>query len=85
MERSYGPFLSFNKTRKLRIYCVPGFDKDTKVVGLARVGCQDQRLVYCSLEEMSSTDLGGPLHSLIIPGDIQPLEEEYLNQFLTSR
>lgn len=58
------------------------YSKNTKVVGLARVGSPSQKIVYCSLEQMSSMDLGDPLHSLIIPGEIQPLEEEYLNQFL---
>lgn len=58
------------------------YNKDTKVVGLVRVGSPTQQIVYSSLEKMSSMDLGEPLHSLIIPGDIQPLEGEYLNQFL---
>lgn len=59
------------------------YSENTLCVGLARVGSPSQQIVAATLKEMSETDLGAPLHSLIICGDIQPLEEEYLQQFLS--
>ncbi|RWS16409.1 diphthine synthase-like isoform X2 [Dinothrombium tinctorium] len=51
-------------------------------VGLARVGADDQKIKYCSLLEMSETDIGPPLHCLIIPSrTLHPLEEEMLKLF----
>nr|CAD7586561.1 unnamed protein product [Timema genevievae] len=57
----------------------------TLCVGVARVGSPSQKIVACSLEEMRSTDLGSPLHSLVIAGRLQPLELEYLVQFAASK
>lgn len=58
------------------------YDDDTLFVGLARVGHDSQAVVACSLKEMKECDLGGPLHSLILPSnDLHPLEKEYLQQF----
>lgn len=59
------------------------FTEKTLCVGLARVGSPEQKLHAASLTEMSNTDLGSPLHSLIIAGQLQPLEVEYLEQFLS--
>ena len=53
--------------------------KSSIVVGLARVGWDDQRIIACSLEKMTSIDLGPPLHCLIIPGPtLHPLELEFM-------
>lgn len=52
-------------------------------VGLARVGSEQQKIIACSLDKMAATDLGSPLHSLIISAkDLHPLEVEFLQQFL---
>lgn len=49
---------------------------------MARVGSDTQQIVACSLAGMGGTDLGGPLHSLIIPAaQLHPLEEEYVTKF----
>ncbi|KAI6242802.1 GPI mannosyltransferase 1 [Aphelenchoides fujianensis] len=71
-----------------------GIDEKTKIVGLARVGWESQKasawrcspncrlqIAYCSLEEMAALDMGPPLHSLIIPGHLHPLEVDVLNTF----
>jgi len=50
-------------------------------VGLARVGSDSQIIRTCSIKEMAQVDLGEPLHSLVIPGNLHPLEEEMLNLF----
>lgn len=53
-------------------------DSDTMCVGVARVGSDEQEIICCSLSEMTTKDLGKPLHSLVIAGKLHPLEEEYL-------
>uniref|UniRef100_A0A0N5AU01 GPI alpha-1,4-mannosyltransferase I, catalytic subunit n=1 Tax=Syphacia muris TaxID=451379 RepID=A0A0N5AU01_9BILA len=60
-----------------------GLSPDTRCVGLARVGWQDQKITFCTLREMSEVDMGPPLHSLIIPGKLHPLELEFLQAFST--
>lgn len=51
-------------------------------VGLARVGSETQKITVTTLRDMARTDLGGPLHSLVIPAkEMHPLEVEFLQQF----
>lgn len=58
------------------------YDEETLFVGLARVGHDSQAIVACSLKEMKETDLGAPLHSMILPSNnLHPIEKEYLQQF----
>lgn len=59
------------------------FDESSIIVGLARVGWEDQRIVACSLREMASIDLGPPLHCMVIPAmKLHPLESEFLVQYV---
>lgn len=51
------------------------------VAAVARVGSDDQEIVTCTLQEMAGQDLGPPLHSLLIPGNMHPLEEQMLSLF----
>ncbi|XP_041358832.1 diphthine methyl ester synthase-like [Gigantopelta aegis] len=55
--------------------------EDSVCVGLARVGLENQKIVVATLKQMTSVDLGGPLHSLIIPGNLHPLESDMLRHF----
>lgn len=58
------------------------YTENSLFVGLARVGHDTQAIKACSLTEMAETDLGAPLHSLILPAKkLHPLEIEYLQQF----
>jgi len=54
---------------------------DSSCVGLARVGSESQTIKSCSLKDMAEADLGSPLHSLIIPGHLHPLEQDMLDLF----
>nr|CAD7198215.1 unnamed protein product [Timema douglasi] len=79
-------------TKKKKEYQAPCYmsvnvfaTEKTLCVGVARVGSPSQKIVACSLEEMRTTDLGSPLHSLVIVGRLQPLELEYLVQFAASK
>ena len=55
--------------------------EDSICVGLARVGSDSQSICTSTLESLTSVDLGGPLHSLVIPGHMHPLELDMLKQF----
>ena len=51
-------------------------------IGLARMGQPTQKIVAGTLEELAQTDMGTPLHSLIICGDVHDLEIEVVKEFL---
>lgn len=55
---------------------------ETLCVGLARMGQETQCIRAGTLEELKEADFGGPLHSLIICGDLHELELEVLKEFL---
>ncbi|XP_012285331.1 diphthine methyl ester synthase [Orussus abietinus] len=62
------------------------YSADSLVVGLARIGSNDQQIVASTLQEMKETNLGGPLHCLVIPArSLHPLESEYLLQYATDK
>ncbi|CAI2339192.1 unnamed protein product [Caenorhabditis sp. 36 PRJEB53466] len=63
---------------------VCAYDEKTMVVGLARVGWDNQKIVYSSMEEMSKMEMGEPLHSLIIPGETHHMEVDMLETFRTN-
>lgn len=52
------------------------FDQDTICVAMARIGCDDQKMVSGTLKDLSELDMGKPLHSLIVAGDLQEFEME---------
>ena len=56
--------------------------KKTLCVGLSRMGQPTQQMVAGTLEELLQADLGGPLHSLIICGELHDLELEVVKEFL---
>lgn len=56
-------------------------DSNMLCVGLARVGRGDQRIRVDTIANMSESDLGAPLHSLILVGKIHPMEAEYMRMF----
>lgn len=55
--------------------------KDTLAVGVARLGHPDELIVAGTVAQLQETDFGGPLHSLIIPGNLQVVEQEALDMF----
>lgn len=54
----------------------------TLCVGLARMGQPTQKMVAGTLKELTQVDMGGPLHSLIICGDLHDLELELIKELL---
>ncbi|KAB2572422.1 Tetrapyrrole methylase [Lasiodiplodia theobromae] len=56
--------------------------KDALAVGVARVGAPDQTIVAGTLEQLSQSDLGKPLHSLVLIGkNTHDLERDYLRAY----
>jgi diphthine synthase len=54
----------------------------TLCVGLARMGQPTQKMVAGTLEELVKVDMGEPLHSMIICGELHDLELEILKEYL---
>uniref|UniRef100_A0A9J2PJG0 GPI alpha-1,4-mannosyltransferase I, catalytic subunit n=2 Tax=Ascaris TaxID=6251 RepID=A0A9J2PJG0_ASCLU len=69
--------------RKEKAGVQPAYSAETLCVGLARIGWKNQKIVSCSLSEMVLMDMGEPLHSLVIVGDMHPIEMDMLKAFST--
>jgi diphthine synthase len=60
---------------------------DHLVVGVARVGKEDQQMKFGTVREFldeatgETCGLGGPLHSLVMCGELHEMEREFLDQF----
>lgn len=49
--------------------------RDTIGVGVVRVGADTQQIVAGPLGDLLRVDFGGPLHTLVLAGDIHPMEQ----------
>ena len=54
--------------------------KQAAFVGRTKMHAAFQ-IVYCTLKSLAHTDIGSPLHSLIIPGTLHHIESEMLRAF----
>lgn len=54
---------------------------DTIVVGFARIGHPDYKIITGTLKDLKEKNFGEPLHSIIIPGKMHHIEEEAINSF----
>eukprot|EP00088_Acartia_fossae_P031658 TRINITY_DN3249_c0_g1_i1.p1 TRINITY_DN3249_c0_g1~~TRINITY_DN3249_c0_g1_i1.p1 ORF type:complete len:286 (-),score=54.30 TRINITY_DN3249_c0_g1_i1:1-819(-) len=70
-----------NKEQEETEHCLKS---DSVVVCVARVGADSQKIVTCTLEQATKEDLGGPLHSLVIPGELHYLETDAINMWKSS-
>ena len=50
------------------------YSPSTLAIGVARIGADDQRMVAAPLCDLEGVKFGPPLHSLVLPGDMHPLE-----------
>jgi diphthine synthase len=50
-------------------------------VGIARAGSEDPVVVAGSGARLKATDFGPPLHILVVPAELHPMEHEYLETF----
>jgi len=56
---------------------------DMAVIGVARVGHPDMIVKVGTLEEVKTFDFGTPLHCIIVPGNLQVVEEESIKSWLS--
>ena len=56
--------------------------KKTLCVGMARMGQPTQKIIAGTLEELTTADFGGPLHSMVICGELHDLELDILREYL---
>ncbi|KAJ5450559.1 Diphthine methyl ester synthase [Penicillium daleae] len=69
--------LETEETRQEGVY-----GPDSLAIGAARVGAPDQKLVVGTLKELSTVEMGAPLHSLVLLGRrTHDLERDYIRQF----
>ncbi len=58
------------------------YSEDSLAIGCARVGADDQRFACGTLRELCDTDVGPPLHSLVLLGKrAHELEKAYIKRF----
>ena len=63
---------------KLQLGAISG---ETEVIAAVRVGTATQCIRAARLSDMCGLDLGPPLHSLVIPADLHPMESEMVASF----
>jgi diphthine synthase len=68
--------LNIEKEKKLGV-----ITRDTPVVGIARLGSEDQTIKSGKISELLNFDFGKPQHILIIPGKMHFMEEKLLNVY----
>lgn len=69
--------LSVEEKRKEKV-----FTKDTKCIGVARLGSPEPKIVYATAEKLLKVDFGEPMHSLIVPSELHFVEEDALKQWI---
>ncbi|WEW54902.1 diphthine synthase [Emydomyces testavorans] len=69
--------LEIEEERKEGVY-----GPDSLAVGAARVGAEDQKLAVGTLKELTETDMGKPLHCLILLGKkTHDLERDFIREY----
>lgn len=72
-----GQMLETEEERKEQVY-----SEDSLAIGVARLGSTDQQMLCGTLKELSQSDLGPPLHSLVLLGKrAHELEKDYIKAF----
>lgn len=60
----------------------PAYDENTPSFGVCRIGHNDEFVVSGTLHELSQLDnYGGPLHSLVICGDMHDIEQQMYHHY----
>lgn len=57
--------------------------KETKVFAVCRFATEEEAVWYDTIEELIIKDFGNPLHSLIIPGKLSCIEEEFIGKLFS--
>lgn len=63
-------------------FCAGICGPDARAIGVARVGhATEQRIVSGTLAELAKQDLGPPLHSLVLCGELHPEELKWFEHY----
>lgn len=62
-------------------YRTGAVEPSTQVVSAARLGGDDQKIIYTQAQKLKDTDLGPPPHVIIVPAQLHFKEEEVLNLY----
>ena len=57
------------------------FNEETLCFGLARVGTSSQKISSGTLKQFMDFDMGEPMHSFIICGEMHEIEQEMFDFF----
>lgn len=57
------------------------FDLKKEIIGIARLGKQNQKIAYATAKDIIKTDFGEPPYCLIVPAKLHFMEEESLKRF----
>ena len=58
------------------------YSDNSLAIGVSRLGSENQQFVSGTLKELSTADLGAPLHSLVLLGKrVHELEIDYIREF----
>lgn len=57
------------------------FMPNDMVVGVARLGASDQKIVAGTVTQVSQADFGSPVHALVVCGSLHFMEEDALKEF----
>jgi diphthine synthase len=60
------------------------FTPETKCIGVARLGAENQKIAYGPAKDIRLIDFGNAPFSLIVPGELHFMEEEFLSQYRIS-
>ncbi|PKL63516.1 MAG: diphthine synthase [Methanomicrobiales archaeon HGW-Methanomicrobiales-2] len=58
-----------------------GIEPPVLYVGIARAGSESPVVAAGTAERLKETEFGAPLHILVVPADLHPMEREYLEIF----
>ncbi len=77
-------FMSANEAIKQLIYCESVrkkrmFTDDKEILVIARFTGDDEIIKFGKVKDLVKMDFGKPLHSMVIPGEINPVEREFLD------
>jgi diphthine synthase len=57
------------------------FTDNTNIIGIARVGSRDSKIIYGKAKDLVKLDFGKAPHCMIVPGKLHFMEEDFLKQY----
>jgi len=58
------------------------YSANSLAIGISRLGSADQQFISGTLQELSASDMGAPLHSLVLLGKrVHELEIDFIREF----